>query len=266
VFAQVAADRLGADMRSVRVASGDSSLVQGTGTFASRMAMDGGNAVSLAAGTLREQVLRIASELLEAAPADLELVSGRVSVRGYAERGVTFSAVAREAARRGDPLCATETFNPGQGNAWTGGVNAAVVEVDIETGSVQVRRYIVVNDSGVMINPSLVEGQVQGAVAHGIGNMLLEVCEYGEDGQPLSSTFADYLIPSFGSVPGVEILHFETPSPFNVEGIKGVGESGTIGALPTLASAIEDALRPFGVQVDSMPVRPEALVQAIRGE
>jgi carbon-monoxide dehydrogenase large subunit len=263
VFAQIAADRLGVDLSAVRVVSGDSGLVSGTGTFASRMALDGGNAVALAAGEVRERVLALAADLLEASPGDLEIEQGVISVRGYRERGMALTEVMREAGRRGESLCATRTFEAEHGNVWAGGANAAVVEVDVETGLVAVLRYVVAHDSGVLVNPAVVEGQVQGAVAHGIGNVLLEACDFSQEGQPLASTFADYLIPSFGSVPEVEMIHFETPSPFNPEGIKGAGESGTIGALPTLASAIENALEPFGVRIDSLPVRPEQLLERI---
>lgn len=264
IFAQIAADRLGIDIEAVQVISGDSSLVPGTGTFASRMAVDGGNAVALAAGDAREQILARAADLLEASPDDLQIDHGRISVRGYTERGIELRDVAREAARHGQPIVATRSFEAEHGSVWAGGANAAVVEVDVETGLVSILRYVVAHDSGVLVNPAVVEGQVQGAVAHGIGNVLLESCEYGEDGQLLTSTFADYLMPSFGSVPRVEMVHFETPSPFNPEGIKGAGESGTIGALPTLASAIEDALAPFGVQIDSLPVPAEELLERIR--
>jgi carbon-monoxide dehydrogenase large subunit len=142
-------------------------------------------------------------------------------------------------------------------------VNAAVVEVDVETGKVAVRRYVVAHDSGRIVNPTIVDGQVQGAVAHGLGVALLEECVYDEEGRPTTATFADYLLPGAGDVPPVDTAHFETPSPFNPEGIKGVGEGGTIGAIPTLVSAIEDALSPFGIKLRDVPVRQEEIALTI---
>jgi CO/xanthine dehydrogenase Mo-binding subunit len=263
-FAQVAAERMGVPFEAVRIVSGDTgALPFGTGTFASRMGLYGGNAVSLAARDLRERILQLAAHCLEISPEDLELVDGRVRVKGVPERGMALDDLARVGTERGERLEASSSFEPSRQSVWAGGVNAAVVEVDVETGKVAVRRYVVAHDSGRIVNPTIVDGQVQGAVAHGLGVALLEECVYDEEGRPTTATFADYLLPGAGDVPPVDTAHFETPSPFNPEGIKGVGEGGTIGAIPTLVSAIEDALSPFGIKLRDVPVRQEEIALTI---
>jgi carbon-monoxide dehydrogenase large subunit len=266
VFAQIAAEGMGVPIEDVRVESGDTERdPEGTGTFASRMTFDGGNAVASAVTALREEVLERAGMMLEASPADLTIENGRVSVRGYRERMVSLAEVAAAAEAKGQDLAAQIEFAPEHGSAWAGAANAAIVRVDVETGLVSIERYVVVHDSGILINPALVEGQVQGGVVHGIGNVLFEACIYGPDGQYLSGSFADYALPQFDNVPAVEIHHVETPSPFSRLGVKGAGESGTIGALPTLIGAIEDALAPFSIRLDRMPVTPETIALAVAG-
>lgn len=262
-FAQTAADRLGTRPEAVSVISGDTAAFPtGFGTFASRMGIYGNNSVSLAATALKGQILNLAADLLEIAPSDLEVGEGTVRVRGVPDRSLSFAQIGAAARERGVELRAEEIFAPQRPGAWAGGANAAVVEVDIETGKTRILRYVVVHDSGTLVNPLIVEGQIKGGVAHGIGNVLYEGCVYNEDGQLLTATFADYTLPQAGDVPDLEIHHFETPSPFNPEGIKGAGEGGTIGSIPALASAIEDALAPFGVHINDVPIRPERIVQA----
>jgi carbon-monoxide dehydrogenase large subunit len=264
-FAQTVADRLGVPFESVRILSGDTAAFDwGTGTFASRMGTYGNNAASLASQEVRERALAIAADMLEAAPVDLEIVEGNVQVKGVPGRGVALSLVAQQAASRGEPLEAEATFQPQRPSTWAGGVNAAIVEVDVETGKVRVLRYVVVHDSGTIVNPTVVEGQVHGGVIHGIGNALFEESVYDQDGGLLTSTFADYDLPGPGDVPMVEIIHCETPSPFNPEGIKGAGEGGTIGAIPTVVGAVEDALTPFGITITDVPIRPETIAMKVR--
>lgn len=263
-FAQVAAQRLGVPVERVQVVSGDTKVLQsGTGTFASRMAVYGGNAVAKVAGSVRRKALQIAADMLEIAPEDLEIAGGWVSVKGYPDRGVDLVEVAHVAASRGEALRADEEFEPEHASMWAGGVNVALVEVDVETGKVTILRYVVVHDAGTLINPTIVEGQIHGGVAHGIGNVLYEGMSYADEAQPASVTFADYPMPGAGDVPPIEIVHCETPSPFNVEGIKGAGEGGTIAGIPTLVSAVEDALAPFGVTLSDVPIRPEDVVRAL---
>lgn len=255
-FTQMAADRLGVSFDSVHYLSGDTAQVAtGTGTFASRMGQTGGNAVGQAARELRDRVLSLAADMLEIAPGDLDLMNGRIAVKGVPERVLQLREVAQEADRRGTPLQSRVEYQPAGGSTWAGGVNAAIVEVDAETGQVTILRYVVVHDCGTVINPTIVEGQVHGGVVHGIGNALLEECADDDQGHPANPTFVDYLLPSIGDVPMLEVAHVETPSPFNPEGIKGAGEGGTIGAIPTIVSAVEDALRPFGIILTQVPLQ-----------
>ena len=262
-FAQLTAERLGIPIDAVSFTSGDTrAFGWGTGTFASRMGAFGGNAVSGAAHRLRRKILALAADLLEIAPDDLVLDGGVVSVKGVPSRRLTLAAVAQAAARREIELVAEEAFQPEHQSSWASGTNAAVVEVDVETGKVTILRYVVVHDAGTIVNPTVVEGQIHGGVAHGIGNALYEACMYDGGGQLRTATLADYTIPAAGDLPEIVIEHVETPSPFNPEGIKGAGEGGTIAAIPTVVSAVEDALASFGVVLDDVPIRLAAIVMA----
>ena len=262
-LAQVCAARLGASLDQISLVSGDTALFgEGVGTFASRMAVMAGNAVALAARALRTQLLEGAAELLEVATDDLELSEGIVRVRGVPTRALALAALAGELAARGESerLQATRVFAPERPQAFAGGAHAAVVAVDRETGLARVERYVVVHDCGTVINPTVVEGQIHGGVAHGIGNSLYEAMVYDEAGQPATGSFLDYALPRALDVPPITVEHWENPSPFNPEGIKGAGEGGTIGALATVVGAVEDALAPFNVTLTQLPVRPLDLV------
>lgn len=263
-FGQMAADRLGVDLSSVHVTSGDTAAFGwGTGTFASRMGQYGGNAVSLAARAVRERALRVAADMLEIAPEDLELRSGNVTVRGVPGRSLTMAQIAREVQARGERLEESRPFQQTPPATYAGGANAAIVEVDIETGLVQIARYVVVHDSGTIVNPTVVEGQIHGGVIHGLGNALYEEFLYGPGGDLLNPSFAGYALTMAGDAPSIEIIHFQTPSPYNPEGIKGAGEGGTIGGIPTIVSAVEDALRPFGITISDVPIKPEDLARQV---
>jgi len=159
-------------------------------------------------------------------------------------------------------LVSTHYFAPPQA-AYANGSHVAEVEVDPETGMIKVLRYIVVHDCGKVVNPLLVEGQIQGGVAHGIGNAFLEKMRFDEDANPVTTSLADYMLPDAGIVPKVEIYHVESPSPLNPIGVKGAGEGGTIPAAAAIVSAIEDALKPFGVRIDEAPILPERLCELI---
>ena len=261
-FAQIAAQHLGVPVPSVRVISGDTTQADGIGTFASRMTYDGGNAVGIAAREVAERLRETAAELLEAAPEDIVLADGRAAVRGVEERSIHLNQVIRAASSH--ELTAFHRFAPEHHSVWAGGVTIVMAEVDAETGRVQILRYVVVHDSGTLINPTNVEGQIHGGVVHGIGNVLFDACVFGEDGQNLTSTFADYSIPTFDTAPAIEIKHLQTPSPFGPEGAKGTGESGTIAAIPAMVSALEDALRPYGAELHDLPLPPETLLRAMR--
>ena len=220
---------------------------------------------------VREKVLTVASHILEAALGDLELAGGYAIVKGT-DRKISLRDIARAVTGQSgfalpagiEPgLEATRYFSPEQA-AYANGTHVAEVEVDIETGGVKVTRYSIAHDCGVVINPIVVEGQVQGGLAHGIGNALLEWMHYDPDTcQPLTTTLADYLLPTADQVPTADVTHMQSPSPLNPIGVKGAGEGGTIPAPAAIISAIEDALSPFRVHLTQAPVPPHHLVQLI---
>ena len=271
VFAQIVADALGVDVEDVQVITGDTREFQwGTGTFASRGAVVAGSACHAAALSVRQKILTLAGQLLGASPDVLELREGRVFARGAAERSLTLAELAakanplRGAVRPGtEPgLESTAYFGPDRGST-ASGVHAMIVEVDRETAAVEVKRYVVVHDCGVMINPLLVEGQIHGGVAHGIGNAFYEQLVYDEQGQLLNASFMDYLLPTATDVPPIETAHRETPSPFNPVGMKGVGEAGCIPTGAAFAQAVEDALSGSGIEIREIPLSPNTLFAMI---
>jgi carbon-monoxide dehydrogenase large subunit len=266
--AQLVADQLGVALEAVTVRQPDTdSAPGGTGTFASRGAIAQSGAADAAAGTVRRKLLAIAGALLEASPADLLLRDGRVSVRGMPDRGVSVAEVARLASAPppgGLPaglepgLEATQWFDP-PGPTFSGAVHVASVEVEPETGRVTVREYTVVEDCGPVINPMIVEGQIHGAVAQGIGEALGERLVYDESGQLATGTLMDYALPTAGGLPFFAIGHLETPSPLTPGGYKGMGEGGTIGAPAAIANAVADAMKPRGVAITALPILPAVL-------
>jgi carbon-monoxide dehydrogenase large subunit len=289
VWAQIVADQLGVDVADVEVTSGDTRKVQwGVGTFASRGAVMAGNAMAVAAGMVAEKAKHVAATVLEANPADLELVDGRVRVKGSPERGVPLAAVAvlanpmryafgggTEAAtqfttrpRSGPPLLegeqpgleATGYFSP-TGSTWASGCHAAYVRVDPKTFRLEVLKYVVVHDCGRVINPMVLEGQIEGGVAQGIGGAFYERLAYDDEGQLRNASFMEFLMPYATEIPAIEIDHIETPSPLNPLGIKGAGEAGVIPVGAVLAAAIEEAL---GVPITEMPLSPLKLFQLSR--
>jgi carbon-monoxide dehydrogenase large subunit len=256
--AQLVADQLGVPLERVRVLQTDTATSPpGSGTFASRGAVVMQGAAGGAAVTLRKKVLDLAGGLLEASPADLELRDGRVSVRGMPDRGVGLADIARAAGTAS--LEVTERFDP-PGPTFSGAVHVASVEVDRETGRVSLRAYAVVEDCGPVINPMIVEGQIHGAVAQGVGEALGERLVYDENGQLLTGTFMEYALPVAEALPSFSLGHLETPSPLTPGGYKGMGEGGTIGAPAAIANAVADAVRPLGVSVTSLPILPEKLL------
>jgi carbon-monoxide dehydrogenase large subunit len=271
-LSQVCADNLGVHPDRVKVVTGDSSQVPytGYGTGASRGAAVGGAAVMRAARKVREKVMRIAGHMLEAHPDDLEAEDGRIFVRGAPDAAVTMADVGRAAYLRAielpkgeDPgLEAIEAFDPPQ-FAWPYGTNIAVVEVDVETGEVSFLDYIYVHDCGTIVNPLIVEGQIMGAVAQGIGGALFESLPYDADGQPLFGTFMEYLLPTAAELPRLVLEHQHTPSPNIPGGMKGVGEAGTIGSPAAVVAAIEDALADYDVRINETPVTPSAILAMI---
>jgi CO/xanthine dehydrogenase Mo-binding subunit len=271
-FAQIVADALGVHPEQVDVSTGDTrSFGWGTGTFASRGIVVAGTACHEAALLVRAKALKLAAEMLEAAEGDLQLADGRISVRGSPGQAVSLAQLAVEAnPLRGavkpgtEPgLEATAYFGPARGNA-ANGVHAMIVEVDPDTMLVKILRYVVVHDAGKIVHPVIVEGQIQGGVAHGIGNCFYEQLVWDENGQMLNASLMDYLLPTALDVPTVEITHQETPSPLNPLGVKGVGEAGAIPTGAAFAQAVEDALAGTGIEILEIPLSPSRLFALVQ--
>jgi aerobic carbon-monoxide dehydrogenase large subunit len=276
-LAQICAEQFGVAPGNITVVAGDTAVIPyGQGGFASRQTVTAGSAVHMAAAAVRAKVLEVAAHQLEVSAGDLELRDGRVEIAGAPGSGLALREVA-EAVSGVPGYAMPGKFDPGLESmqsflpdalTYGGGCHAVEVEVDIETCAVRIVRYVVVNDSGRLINPMIVRGQLTGGVAHAIGNALYEWMGYDEDAQPLTTTFADYLLPSATEVPNIEIKCMEFPSPLNPLGVKGVGESGCVPAAAAIVSAIESALSPFGVRIAEYPVTPPrlfALLEQARG-
>jgi len=269
VFAQVVADQLGVDVRDVRMSTGDTADFHwGTGTFASRGAVVAGNAIHAAAVAVRKKILKFASEELEAAEEDLELVDGAVRVKGAPASAIKLGDLAakanplRGAVKPGiEPgLEASAYYGPERG-VTASGIHAMIVEVDPETAMLEIKKYVTVHDCGRVINPLILEGQVQGGIAQGIGNAFYEKLVFDESGQMLSASYMDYLIPTAMEVPPIHMDHIETPSPLNPLGIKGAGEAGAIPVGPLFAQAIEDALPEYQLEILEIPLSPNRLYE-----
>ena len=259
--AQLAAAELGVPLDSVRVMLGDTDTTPfGLGAFASRQAVIGGGAVVLAARAVRDKLLRIAAHVLEAAVEDLHVADARVAVKGVPGRAVSLAELARIAhletqrlpADLEPGLDATRFYDPIRGT-FAAGAQAAIVEIEPETGTLTIHKYVCVEDTGRVINPTIVEGQVQGAIAQGIGGALTEHLVYDEAGQLLTGGFMEYAIPTAMTVPPLEIDHIEEPAA-NLLGVRGVGEGGTLGPAAVLANAVADALAPLGVEPTELPL------------
>jgi carbon-monoxide dehydrogenase large subunit len=262
-MAQIVAGELGLPVDAVTVVLGDTDATPfGLGAFASRQAVIGGGAAMKAARALRDRIVLVAAHLLEAAAGDLELASGQVRVTGAPGRALPIAAVARVACLEthrlppdAEPgLEATRYYDPIRGT-FAAGAQAAIVEVDPSTGTVAIRRYVCVEDTGRVINPLIVEGQVQGAIAQGIGGALSEHLVYDEAGQLLTGTLMEYGLPTAATVPPLELEHVEVAAD-NLVGVRGVGEGGTLGPAAVLAGAVADALAPLGGEVDELPLAP----------
>ncbi len=271
-LAQICAEAFGVRAQDVTVIAGDTAAAPlGLGGFASRQTVTAGSSVQIAALAVAAKARKLASHMLEAAEEDLEIVDGEVRVVGAPQLAVKLGELAR--VLKGAPgygfppgidpgLEASATFRVDQ-LAYTNACHVVEVEVDTETGGVSILRYIALQDAGRRVNPLIVEGQVHGGIAHGVGNAILEWMGYDASGQPVTTTFADYLLPTATDLPNFETLYKESPSPHNPLGVKGVGEVGVIPAAAAVISAIEDALSPFGVRISQMPVMPHELVELI---
>ena len=267
-FAMIVADKLGLPVEAVRVVKGDTDEVQqGVGTFGSKSTQIGGVAAQQAAGVVAELARQLAAEQLEASVDDvvLDAEAGGFHVVGSPTPTLTWGDLASRAHAEGrlDELRAEEVFKS-SAPTFPFGAHVAVVEVDTETGAVELRRLVAVDDAGRIINPVIAEGQVHGGVATGVAQALYEEFVYDEEGNPLTGTFLNYAFPSAAELPSFDAVAMETPTPLNVLGAKGIGESGTIGATPAVQSAVVDALAPLGVRHVDMPANGERVWRAIQ--
>ena len=270
-LAQIIADELGVSLQSVTVRSGDTAMVPyGGGTWGSRGLPIGGAATLLATRALGEKIRRLAATLLEAAPEDIELAGARASVRGSPDRSLAFRDLARTVHFRSNELKGLEpsveaTVHFANPSAWTfsNGAHLAMVEVNVDTGAIRVIRYVAVDDCGRVVNPALVEGQVCGGIAQGIGGALGEHCVYDDAGQLLTGTLMQYPVPTAADLPAFEVHHIETPAPGIPGGFKGAGEAGTAGAPAAILNAVNDALAPLGVALTDQPLTSARIWHAL---
>jgi carbon-monoxide dehydrogenase large subunit len=268
-MAQIVADKLGVDPAVVEVVHGDTATgPEGRGTYGSRSLATGGEAVARATDKVVNKAKAIVAAEIEAAPEDIEVSGDRFSVRGSPDKGMALADIAGVAyigavPEGMEPGLEETTFYDPENFVFPFGAHACVVDVDPDTGKVKVVRYVAVDDCGRAINPMLIEGQVHGGVAYGIGQALYERVHYDEEGQLVTGTFVDYALPTAAELPSFETDRTETPSPVNSLGAKGVGEAGTIAASAAVTSAVIDALRPLGVTYINMPLSPMRVWGAI---
>jgi len=272
-LSQIVADHVGCRLEDIVMTIGDTAAIaQGVGAFASRQAVNAGSSALVAGQAVRKQLIALAARTLAVPEYDIDLEDGQATSRRGNKPSISFGDLARLA--QGIPGVSlppgqaagiehTAYYTPSQA-AYCSGTHVAEVQVDAMTGGVKILRYTVAHDAGRVINPLIVDGQVQGGVAHGIGNALFEWMQYDANAQPLTTSFADYMLPTATDVPTCTIAHVETVNPLNPLGVKGAGEGGTIPAPAAIISAIEDALSPFGVHFAETPLTPERIVAAMR--
>jgi carbon-monoxide dehydrogenase large subunit len=257
-------------MADVEVQHGDSALVpMGSGTYASRSAVLAGGAATLAARAVKAKVLKAASYVMGVPPEEIEATGGIIRARTSNESmtfrelaNVVYAQMGRIPHDQREDLVASETYDPFFGTACSS-THLAMVEIDPETYGVHITDYVLAEDCGKIINPMIVDGQVQGAVAQGIGAALLEEIVYDDDGQFVTASLADYLVPVASSVPDIAIVHIEADLPNTIGGFRGMGEGGTIGAPAAIANAVSDALSPLGIGVDTLPITPDRIFRLV---
>jgi len=272
MLAQIVAEQLGGDLANIAVTTGDTDAIPlGIGGSNSRQTVTAGSSAHVAARKVRQKALRVAALLLKAAEEDLEIVGGEVRVKGPSGVKIGLGRIAHTVA--GTPgyalpgeiepgMEATEYFVVDD-MAYANGSAVAEVEVDVETGAVRILRYVIAHDCGRILHPLIVDGQILGGAAHGIGNALYEWMGYDDNAQPVTTSFGEYLLVTATEMPPVEIIHHESPSPLNPLGVKGVGECGVVPAPAAIISAIEDALSPFGARVTKTPLFPRDIVALV---
>jgi carbon-monoxide dehydrogenase large subunit len=273
MVAQVAASGLGVPVECVRVLLGDTDVTPyGGGNWGSRGAGIGGEAVWLAARALRENLLAFAARVLGRPAESLDLRGGEVVERDGGERHLSLEALARRAYFRPDltpvdftpELMVTRSFSQrAYGSVFSNGVHASHVEVDVDTGWVRLLRHWVVEDCGTVVNPLLVDEQIRGGVVQGLGAALYEEVLYGDEGQLLNGSLAEYLVPMAGEMPDIEVAHLHTPTQTSTLGAKGAGEAGVAGASAAVLNAVNDALAPFGAFLTEIPITPERVLQVL---
>jgi carbon-monoxide dehydrogenase large subunit len=268
-YAQVAADELGVKLEDVKLVFGntDKTPFGLLGTGGSRGGPVGGGVVRSTSREVRKQIVEKAATMLEANVDDIEIVEGNVHVAGVPARGLTFAEVAQQAAAdgargatHGAPFEVAGTYNGSGDGGWSVATHVCIVDVDIATGKVTFPRYLVVEDCGPIINPAIVDGQVRGGVAQGIGAVLYEKTMYDDDANLVSATYMDYLLPTAMEIPEIEVHHLETLSAGEND-FRGVGEGGMIGAPAAITNAIEDALRPFNARVTTQHLPPTKILE-----
>ena len=268
-FAQVVADKLGIALEDVEIVHGDSeSVAFGMGTYGSRSLAVGGSAIVKSVEKVLEKGSKIAAHLLEASPEDLEYAGGKWTVKGT-EKSVGFGDVSLTAyvphnyPEGLEPGMDFSSFYDPANFTYPFGAHIAIVEIDSDTGKVSLKRFIAVDDVGNVINPMIVEGQIHGGVAQGVGQALFEGAIYDEDGQLTNGSYMDYTMPRADDLPSFEVDRQVTPCPHNPLGVKGAGEAGTIGSTPAVVNAVMDALSPFGIKNLEMPLTPERVWRAM---
>jgi carbon-monoxide dehydrogenase large subunit len=271
IFAQIVADTWAVDPKDVILALADTSAIAiGFGTIASRSTVTLSAAIHHASTPLREKVFAIAANMLECSPDDLELRDGGVGLIGVPGVSVSLAKVA-QAARPGWDHGRPQGIDAGLESTyyfvpptvtWAYASHVAIVDVDIGLGRVKIEKYVIAHDCGVVVNPMLVEGQIIGGAAQGLGGALLEEFSYDQEGQLLTGSLMDYLLPTASDIPEMQLIHQHSPSPLNPLGVKGVGEGGAIAPPVVIANAVSDALAPFKAEFNSTPVKPEQIARA----
>lgn len=271
-FVQIVADELGIGMDQITLRFGDTSVSPyGLGTWASRSLVYAGGAMILACADVKKKMTEVAGYILKCAPEALMFEDAEVTMRADPSKKVSFKEIARVANFRMDVLPddvdpgleATRRYRAPDPGSFSNSLHAAVIEVDVATGAVSILRYIVIEDCGTIVNPLIVDGQIMGGVAQGLGQALLEEAHYDENGQPTAITLADYLVPTCSEIPRLEIHHIETPSPLSLGGFKGMGEGGAVNPPAAIANAVTDALQSFGIIVNHTPITPEWIAMSV---
>ena len=265
----IVAERLGLPVDAVTVIKGDTDQVaRGTGTYGSKSTQIGGAAAGQASEELVEKARRLVADLIEASPEDivLDAQQGRFHVAGAPQSGLSWGELAARLSDDGRlQELSVETDFTADAPTFPFGAHLAVVEVDTETGAVEIKRHVAVDDAGTIISPVVADGQVHGGVATGIAQALFEEVMYDQDGNPVTGSFVGYAFPSAAELPSIERVEMVTPTPMNPLGAKGIGESGTIGATPAVHNAVVDVLKPYGVKNIQMPANGERVWRAING-